>query len=208
MKIYIVEKGTEKEIPSLVFTTGDSYIVDNGDVIWLWHGNNASVDEKGSAAAIAKKMDDARGGKPKVIAIDQGDDTPDAKKFKALCSEQGGLKIVEKDLAESFLKRVVKENQPPALFKVSSEEAGGNINAVEFVQVPAKKENLDPDDCMVLWVPEINTSFIWVGEQSNVKERVLAGQLARKFDKDTPGVQKEVFVDQGQEPANFMKFLK
>jgi len=208
MKIYMIEKGVEKEIPGLVFTTGDSYIVDNDSIIWIWHGKNASVDEKGAAAAIAKKMDDARGGKPKVIAIDQEDNTPDHKKFKELCAEQGGLKIVDKDLAETFLKKVVKEHQPPALFKISSEEAGGNINAVEFVQVPLKKESLDPDDCMVLWVPEINTSFIWVGDQSNVKERVLAGQLARKFDKDTPGVQKEVFVDQGKEPANFMKFLK
>jgi hypothetical protein len=208
MKIYMVEKGTEKVIPGLVFTTGDSYIVDNGDIIWIWHGKNASVDEKGSAAAIAKKIDDSRGGKPKVIAIDQEDDTPDHKKFRVICSEQGGLKIVDKDLAESFLKKVVKAHQPPALFKVSSEEAGGNINAVEFVQVPAKKENLDPDDCMVLWVPEINTTFIWVGDQSNVKERVLAGQLARKFDKDTPGIQREIFVDQNKEPANFLKFLK
>ncbi len=208
MKIYRIEKGTEKEIPSLVFTMGDSYIVDNGEIIWIWHGKNASVDEKGSAAVIAKKIDDSRGGKPKVIAIDQEDDTPDHTKFRALCSEKGGLKIVDQNLAESFLTKHVKEHQPPVLFKISSEEAGGNINAVEFVQVPLKKESLDPDDCMVLWVPEINTSFIWVGDQSNVKERVLAGQLARKFDKDTPGVQKEVFVDQGKEPANFMKFLK
>lgn len=208
MKIYMIEGGKEKEIPGLVFTTGDSYIVDNDDIIWIWHGKNASVDEKATAAAIAKKIDDSRGGKPKVIAIDQGDETADHARFKALCGELGGLKIVDKDIAESFLRKVVKEHQPPALFKISSEEAGGNINAVEFVQVPAKKENLDPDDCFVLWVPEINTTFIWVGEQSNVKERVLAGQLARKFDKDTPGVQKEVFVDQGKEPSNFLKFLK
>jgi hypothetical protein len=208
MKIYRIEKGTEKEIPSLVFTTGDSYIVDNGEIIWIWHGKNASVDEKGSAAVIAKKIDDSRGGKPKVIAIDQEDNTPDHTKFRALCAEQGGLKIVDQNLAESFLTKHVKEHQPPALFKISSEEAGGNINAVEFVQMPAKMASLDPDDCFVLWVPEINTSFIWVGEQSNVKERVLAGQLARKFDKDTPGVQKEVFVDQGKEPSNFLKFMK
>lgn len=208
MNIYMIEKGTLKQQEKLVFSSGDSYIVDDDKIIWLWHGKNASPDERGSAAAHAKKMDDERGGKPKVIAIDQDDFTADARRFKALCGEHGGLIIVDKDLAESFLTKVEKRSMPPVLFKISSEEFGGDINAMESVQVPAKKENLDSDDVMVLWVHDANTTYVWTGKNSNVKERVVARRVAMNVEKEFPGDQKEVFIEEGEEPLEFWTYLK
>nr|MDO8118230.1 hypothetical protein [Candidatus Sigynarchaeota archaeon] len=203
----MVNKGELQEIDKLIFSSGDSYVVDEGNTIWLWHGKNASPDEKATAAVSAKKMDDERGGKPKVIAIDQGDFTPHARRFKELCSENGGLKIMDKNIAESFLTHFTKASIPPVMFKVSSEEYGGDINAMEYVQVPAKKENLDSDDVMVLYVYDANTCFIWIGKGANVKERVVARRVAMNFEKDLPGDQKEVFMEEGEEVPDFWKYL-
>ncbi|MHA1715595.1 MAG: hypothetical protein ACTSXP_08110, partial [Promethearchaeota archaeon] len=199
MKIYMINKGELQEIDKLIFSSGDSYIVDDGSKIWLWHGKNASVDEKETAAVTAKKLDDERGGRAKIITVEQGEFSADARRFKAFCSEHGGLKVMDKNLAESFLVHYEKEKIPPSLFKVSSEEFEG-INSIEYVQVDLKKENLDSDDVMLLFVPNEDKTYIWVGKGANVKEKVRGGQIARQFDKDLPGVQQEIFIDEGEEP--------
>ncbi|MHA1681992.1 MAG: hypothetical protein ACTSUE_13720 [Promethearchaeota archaeon] len=203
----MVDKGELKEIDKLIFSSGDTYVVDDetGGIIWLWHGKNASPDEKGTAAAIAKKLDEGRGKNSKVVAIDQGDFGADAQRFKTLCMEAGGLKVVDKNIAESFLSHWEKEKVPPILFKVSSEEVGGDINAMEYVQVELKKESLDPDDVMILFVPDEDKTYVWVGSGANVREKIKGGQVARSFDKDMPGVQDEIFIDEGDEPEDFWK---
>ena len=205
MKIYRVVKGELEEIDKFVFTSGDSYVVDDGDTIWLWHGKNASVDEKATAATSAERIDeDTRGGKAKVIALDQGEFSANMRRFKALAGDEG-LLVLDKNIAESFLKKVEKPIEEPLLFKVSSEEVGGDINAIEYVQVPLDKSNLDPDDCMLLFVPMEETTYVWVGSKANIKEKVTAGKVARQFDKNRAGVQKEIFIDEGDEPDDFWK---
>lgn len=212
MKVYMINKGELKELPEqkAVFSSGDSYLVDSVDIdgnIWLWHGKNASPDEKGTAAAAAKKLDDEKGGKPKVITIDQDDFTPNSRRFRSLCNEHlEGLMIVEKNLAESFLVHYEKEKVPPSLFKVSSEEFE-TINDIQYVQVPLKKESLDPDDVMLLFIPDEDKTYVWAGSQANVKEKVTGGKIARQFDKKMPGVQEEIFIDQGDEPEEFWSYF-
>lgn len=205
----MVQSGELVEIDALVFSSGDSYVVDDETerVIWLWHGINASPDEKGSAAAIAKKWDEKRGKASRVITIDQGDATDDAHRFKKKCAELGGLKIVDKNIAESFLTHWEKEKTPPMLFKVSSEEVGGDINAMEYIQVELKRENLDSDDVMLLFIPDEDKTYIWVGKGANVKEKIKGGQVARSFDKDMPGVQDEIFIEDGDEPDEFWSYF-
>ncbi|MHA1792289.1 MAG: hypothetical protein ACTSVI_06560 [Promethearchaeota archaeon] len=205
--IYRIEKGELKKIDKLIFSTGDSYLLDDGNNIWLWHGMNASVDEKGSAAALAKKIDEERGKESRVITIDQGDTTENAIKFKKICAELGGLKIMDKNIAESFLTHFEKEKTPPILFKISGEEVGGDINAMEYIQVERKKENLDPDDVMLLFVPDEDKTYVWIGSGASVKEKVKGGQVARQFDKDMPGVQDEIFINEGEEPEEFWKYF-
>ena len=205
MKIYMVEKGELVEIDKFVFSSGDSYVVDDGKTIWLWHGKKASVDEKATAATSAERIDeDTRGGKAKVIALDQGDFSANMRRFKALAGDNG-LVVLDKNIAESFLKKVVVEQEPPILFKVSSEEVDGDINAIEYVQVDIAKSNLDSDDCMLLFVPMEEKTYVWVGNKANIKEKVTAGKIARQFDKNRAGVQKEIFIDEGDEPDDFWK---
>ncbi|MHA1266467.1 MAG: hypothetical protein ACTSRS_14630 [Candidatus Helarchaeota archaeon] len=198
--IYRIEKGELKKIDQPVFTTGDSYLVDAGNQIWTWIGKNSSVDEKFSAAHLATVLDVSRRGTPKITTVDQGSEP---KELKTLL---GGLKIVEKDVAETLLKKVEKEVYEPVLYRISSEEYE-TINDIVYIQVPCTKESLDSEDVFLLDDRTNNKTYIWIGKDANVKEKVVAGQIARKFEAERAGVQEEIFIDEGEEPPDFKKLL-
>jgi len=202
-KFYRVEKGELVEIPKPVFTTGDTYIVDNGDHIYIWLGVKSSTDEKFAAAVLSKVIDEQRRGKPEITTIEQGSEHNYPQFFKLV----SGLKIVESDVAESLLKPVEKEYWEPVLYRISSEEFD-SINEMIYIQVPCKLESLNSEDVFILDDRNSDTTFIWIGSKSNVKEKVVAGQLARKFEKERAGVQKEIYIEEGEEPEEFLRLLK
>ena len=200
INIYMIEKGELKKIDQAIFTSGDSYLVDAGNKIWTWIGKSSSVDEKFTAAHLATVLDVSRRGTPKITTADEGSEP---KELRVLL---GGLKIVDKDLAESLLKKVVPETWPPALYRVSSEEFE-TINDIVYKQVPCKKESLDSEDVFLLDDRTNDKTYIWIGKTANVKEKVVAGQIARKFEAERAGVQDEIYVDEGEEPEDFLKLL-
>ncbi|NHI92852.1 MAG: hypothetical protein EAX96_10155 [Candidatus Lokiarchaeota archaeon] len=197
---YRIEKGELKKIDKAVFTTGDTYVVDKGDVIYIWVGKEASVDEKFTGAHIATMIDSQRSGEPKIVTIDQGHET---KEFKTAC---GGIKIVDKDVAESILSHYEKPYTKPVLFRVSSEEYD-NIEEVEYIQVPLSSNSLDSEDVFILDDAGNDTCYIWIGVTANVKEKVVARKIAMKFEDERAGAQKEVFIEQGEEPEEFKRLL-
>ncbi|TFG05044.1 MAG: hypothetical protein EU536_03075 [Promethearchaeota archaeon] len=198
--IYRIEKGELKKIDEPIFSTGDSYLVDAGNQIYTWIGKNASVDEKFSAAHFATTLDVSRRGTPKITTVDQGSEP------KALRELLGGLKIVEKDLAETLLKKVEKEVWDPVLFRISSEEYE-TINDIVYLQVPCTKDSLDSEDAFLLDDRTNNIIYIWFGKTANAQEKVVAGQISRKFEVERAGVQKRIFIDEGEEPEEFKKLL-
>ncbi len=200
VNLYRIEKGDLKKIDKPVFTTGDSYLVDFGSHIWIWIGKNSSVDEKFTAARLSTVIDVSRRGTPSITTIDQGDEP------KELRELLGGLKIVEKDVAESLLTKVEKEVWEPVLYRISSEEFE-TINDIVYTQVPCKKESLDSEDVFLLDDRTNDKTYIWIGKDANVKEKVVAGQIARRFEVERAGVQEEIFIDEGEETADFLKLL-
>ncbi|MBD3229412.1 MAG: hypothetical protein GF329_14605 [Candidatus Lokiarchaeota archaeon] len=201
-KFYRIERGNLVKISKPVFTTGDSYVVDNGNEIFIWIGVKSSTDEKFAAALLSTKIDKERRGKPEIKTIEQGSEQNYPSFYKLV----SGLKIVEKDVAESLLKPVEKETYKPVLYRVSSEEYN-SINEMIYVQVPCKMESLDSEDVFVLDDRNTDTTFIWIGSRANVKEKVVGGQIARKFEMERAGVQNEVFIDEGEEPEEFTRLL-
>ncbi|MHA1648858.1 MAG: hypothetical protein ACTSYB_01600 [Candidatus Helarchaeota archaeon] len=199
--IYLINKGELEKIDKPVFTTGDSYLIDAGDKIWVWIGQNATVDEKFSAAHLSTVIDVSRRGKPKITTVEQG------KEPNELRVLLGGLKIVDKDVAESLLKPVEKEVWEPVLYRISSEEYE-SIDDIVYVQVPCTKESLDSEDVFLLDDRTNNRTYIWIGSKANVKEKVKGGQIARKFEAERAGVQQEIFIDEGEEPEEFRRLLK
>lgn len=199
MKLYMINKGELQEISKPVFSTGDVYLIDDDRTIYVWLGNKCSVDEKTSGAAQARTLDQQRGGAAKIITVDQGQETAE---FMKLVAELGVMKIVNKNIAKTMLKDVVTgdyaqfEEHVNVLYRVSSEEFE-DINTMKMIQVPYKKESLDSEDCFIADLG--NKVFIWQGQSCNVKEKVKAGQWARKIDADRAGLQNEKIFEEGDD---------
>jgi predicted RNA-binding Zn-ribbon protein involved in translation (DUF1610 family) len=204
MKIYMVNQGALEEIPEPIFSTGDAYIVEDPakKMIYIWLGKSCSVDEKATASREAVNIDQADGGNKKIVTFDQD---AESKEFLALLH---GLKIVDKNLAKSMLKDVQTGSfaghmdHIDVLFKISSEEFDGDIDAIKFVQVPFKKESLDHDDCMLMDLG--NHIWVWQGKDANTKEKVKAMKFAREFDAKRAGAQDvKIFID-GEDDEEFL----
>ncbi len=186
VNFYRLEKGELKKIDKAV--------------IYIWIGKNASVDEKFSGAHIATMIDSQRGGEPKIITVEQGQETKEFRKAV------GTLRIVDKDVAESILTHYEKPITKPVLYRVSSEEYD-SLEEIQYVQVPLSKDSLDGEDVFLLDDMQNDNTYIWVGKGANVKEKVVAGRIARAFDVERAGVQNEIFVYEGEEPEEFKKIL-
>jgi len=71
VKIYIIRESDYEQVDQPVFSTGDTYIVDAGDRIWIWLGEKTTVDEKFAGAFISDLLDKERRGAPDVETVEQ-----------------------------------------------------------------------------------------------------------------------------------------
>lgn len=197
-KIYLIKEGDYEEIMQPIFSTGDTYVVDAGDRIWIWLGEKTTVDEKFAGAFISNLIDKQRKGKPRVETVHQGGESLEFRKTV------GPMRIVDQDLAKSILKKTEKKTHPVVMYRISGEEFK-TLDDIQFVQVPLSKASLDSED--VFLIDTYDTIYIWQGKKSSVREKVVGGRIARKFDAERVGVQKEVFVEEGQEPDKLKKIL-
>ena len=208
-KIFMIKEGSLVLIDKPVFTTGDAYLVVNEEEkkIYVWLGSKCSVDEKGTAAVEARRIDDGKvfNGAAKIITYDEGDEAPE------FLAKLENLKILDKNLAKSMLKDVKtgefagQADHVNALYRISSEEYNG-INAMKYVQVPFEKKSLDSEDC---FIADLGVDiWVWQGKDSNVKEKVKAIQYAREFDIDRAGEQRpKVFIEEADDEV-FMEIFQ
>jgi len=199
MKLFLIDQGNLVEINKNIFSAGDVYLIDDEKTIYVWIGSKCSVDEKTAGAAQARTLDQQRGGAAKIITVDQGQEP---KEFLKTVNPLGAMKIVEKNYAKTLLKDVTTgdwagfHEWKNVLYRISSEEFE-DINAMKMIQVPFKKESLDPEDCFVADLG--NKVYIWQGRSCTVTERVKAGQWARAIDAERAGLQQETIFEEGDD---------
>jgi hypothetical protein len=87
-KMWMIEGETFGEVEMTQITVSDDnldsgnvYIVETAEVIFLWIGKGASPMEKFRGNVMARKLRSNRGGRPKVRRIEEGQETPEFKKI-------------------------------------------------------------------------------------------------------------------------------
>ncbi|HME51174.1 MAG TPA: hypothetical protein VKM55_03070 [Candidatus Lokiarchaeia archaeon] len=185
-KLYIIWKGELKAVNKPIFSTGDSYLLDAGEKVFVWLGENSEPDKKETAAAEAHTIEEDR--KLESITIDQGQETDDF--FNAL-KPLGSFRLVNKELVESMLKHVETSHwagemeHVNALYKAASEDFGGDVNRMQYEQVPFDKSSLTQNDAFIAELGD--EILVWFGSGCNAKDRLMAGQWAYEFDRERAG---------------------
>jgi hypothetical protein len=192
------------------FYGGDSYIVKytylqnrvEKYIIYFWLGDKSTQDEKGSAALLAKDMDDnTTGGAAVQVRVTQGKEPAH---FRQLFK---GNFIVHSGGKASGFKNVNAEDDfdtdGVALFHVR----GTNLLNTFGMQVAELASSLNSTDCFCLVTPA--TVFLWHGQHSNQAEidtannisLILAGTFLDQAGREV------VDVPEGSESEEFWGFL-
>lgn len=186
------------------FWAGDAFIIlykykinpsKDGHFIYFWQGRDASIDEKGASALLAKDLDDEMGGDPVQIRVVMGKEPAHfLTMFKGrMIVHHGGVASGFKSMNESD----TFDTDGISLFHVR----GSNEFNTRAVQVEEKASVLNGGDCFVLLTPE--TMFCWHGVGANDDEKTVAGSIAEVM----KGDRAKTVVEEESEPEEFWNAL-
>lgn len=155
------------------FYGGDSYIIlytykhggRQGQIIYIWQGEDSSQDEKGTSAILASQLDTELGGSPVQVRVIQGKEPQHLMSLfgdKPMVVYKGGT---SRDGGQSKASDV-------RLFQVRANPAG-HTRAVE---VDAVASSLNSNDAIILVTP--SGSKLWLGQGSSDAEKNGAKKLA------------------------------
>ena len=201
--------------------SGDVFILDTGETVFVWNGKEANVHEKRQASDFAQGIKSGRNGRAEVVTMDEGqsDGDPDSEtdtfwkhlpgKRKMLGLTVGSIEVKGADQAGED--EVVKAMEP-RLYRIhegSSPLGGGSVSfsrqSLTNGKVP--KNNLLSNDVMLL-----DTGFevfIWVGKGASDKEKSSSFPYAHRYLKDEkrPLVMAVTRLLEGRETRKFLEFV-
>ncbi len=199
--IYHIQKGEFVPIKDPHFKTGDSYVIDLGQTIWIWLGKSTQVDEKFIAAKTAQELDWEHGGKPRVDSCLEGEE--DAELLDALGPE---FKIVEGD-TPSMLTHVDTSFKP--VFRMIRVKQDGD--EIEYIEEKFSRESLDSNDVFVvvaLMGEEAMIIYNWIGSKARPKEKFFGAIKSDYIDKEFREAPQTITIEEGQETGGFNYVFK
>ncbi|XP_014671619.1 PREDICTED: gelsolin, cytoplasmic-like isoform X2 [Priapulus caudatus] len=153
---------------------GDVFILDMGETIYIWYGEQCGRMEKIKAIQVANGIrDDERAGRADVVLLDG--QTNDEPFFEAL----GGRDDIQSaDEGGADDENIKDTKGQTALYRVS--DASGQLKAVKVSEGPLSQDMLDSQDCFIIDGGKSGI-FVWIGKQSTKDERLGAMNNAMKY---------------------------
>ncbi|KAL1131315.1 hypothetical protein AAG570_010933, partial [Ranatra chinensis] len=204
--IFRVENFDLVEVPESthgMFFGGDSYVIrytytsggQENYIIYFWLGNKSTLDERGTAAIMALKLDRDLGGKAIQIRITQGQEPA-----HFLRIFKGKMVVLMGGKASGF--RNLKDHDTydldgTRLFQVM----GTRADNVRAVQVEENASSLNTNDVFILETP--NNCYLWIGQGSNQEEKVFAENIKGMV----CGESEIIPLVEGEEPQDFWDAL-
>jgi advillin len=194
--IYHIQKGELVPIKEPKFNTGDSYVIDLGNTIWIWIGKTSQVDEKFIAAKTAQDLDVERRGRPRVDSCFEGEE--DQELLDALGPD---FKVVEGD-TPSMLVHVDTSFKP--MFKMIRVKQEGST--ISYDELPFSRDTLDSNDVFVvaaLMGEEAQMIYTWIGKDARPMEKFKAAIRSDLIDKEFREAPQTITIEEGQETGGF-----
>jgi gelsolin len=190
---------TEKPRKTSSMNHGDCYVLDNGMTIYVYKGKECSGMELYKAAAVAKEIDDARGGKPKVINLDQ-EESACGDFFKLLEGDASEIRSAEDEKQKIQSRKV--QHQDPVLYKLSDES--GALLLTKVGEAKTLDWGLLEDD-EVMIADAGDKIYAWIGDKSSVGEKKSAMRYAENYAKYLNKSQAQIVrLSQGGESKTFL----
>lgn len=153
--------------------SGDVFILDGGMTIYQWNGSASSGKERNKAAQMSRAIDDERGGKPRVVVLDESDNDPEKADFWNLLGGFGPVKSAEEgggDASGGAVKRLLHLS-----------DASGSLQFNEVASGSISKSLLNEDDAFVFDTGvEI---YVWIGKNASKDEKDHAMAHAQEYAK-------------------------
>lgn len=153
----------------------DAFILDAGNDLYLWVGQNANKQERAkSAFAVTSIRNNERNGQANIHY--PRDNAEDEKAFWAVLGGKPEKIKLEDDKKDEDID-VVTMSKEIHLFEVS--DAGGSMAEKEIVERPLVKEMLNTEETYVLVLER--EVYVWCGRKSNTAEKENALKVANDY---------------------------
>lgn len=185
-KLYIVKGKRQPIIRQLQpinwtqFNSGDVFVLDAVQFIFVWNGNQANRLEKLQAAKLAQTLKEENGTEATIVVVEDGqennlstDELEVFEKFLPLKSKQVSPGNPDEDEKQDIATRKVIK-----LYQCTDED--GTLRIREVKGGPLEQSDLDSKDSFII----DNGSFgiwVWVGKRASHKERTEAMRNAQGF---------------------------
>uniref|UniRef100_A0A7S4KLT6 HP domain-containing protein n=1 Tax=Guillardia theta TaxID=55529 RepID=A0A7S4KLT6_GUITH len=176
--------------------SGDVFILDDGLTLYQWNGRESNKYEKAKGLDVVLKIkDDERGGRAKIVPLDEGSETEDF--WKAL-GGQGKIKSAEEAGDDETSEKKAMAEQ--LMQKVGVE--GGKIRWGD-IHKPISHATLMEDSCFL--VDSGTSVFVWVGKSAPQECRKMAMTAGMEYvsKEHRPSWTPVVRISQGTESPLF-----
>ena len=190
MKVFHVSK--KNLIPldkPFKFLNGDVYVIETDTELWIWLGSNSFADDKAVGAWGARIVEE-KNKDLKIKTIIEGEEPP---KFKELLE----FDVVEGD-TPGFLKHFEKKVEKDLRLLQLKEDDEGEV---DIIDLPVGYQYFKSDDAFLLDARK--DIYIWIGKDSQIKEKYEAGRIARKLEVERKFAPMVYVIEEENEPEGF-----
>jgi len=185
---------------------GDCFILDTGDMLFVFQGPESQKGEQIKANHAAVQIrDQDHGGRSDILIIDSYSDHEDVQKFFTALGE-GSLDEIPDASAGGDDMAEEKTGGAASLYKIS--DASGNLTFEKIADGSLQFSMLDTSDCFL--VDAGNCIFVWIGKNSNKDEKKHAMAKATDYlkEKNYPAWTQIQRIVEGGESATFKQYVK
>ncbi|CAG4969294.1 unnamed protein product [Colias eurytheme] len=185
---------------------GDVFILDVGNDVLIFVGDNARNVEKIKANSVANQIrDQDHNGRAKVEIIDKFSSDVDVQKFFTALGS--GSKDVLPEESAGGDDQAFERNEEDTVTLSEVSDASGSIK-VTPLRKPYTQDQLKPQETYILDTVS-GSIYVWVGKQASPKEKSEAMAKAQQYltSKNYPSWVHVARIPQGTEPAVFKQYF-